>query len=249
MRVALNSVTVDYRGEFRAVDGITFDIADGQFVSLVGPSGCGKSTLLRLAAGLLKATAGDIEVGPAKAPLAGRGLAYVFQDATLLPWRSVRANVRLPLELERVPRIEHESRVRDCLAIVGLSDFARRYPRELSGGMRMRVSLARALATRPRLMLLDEPFGALDDLTRQTLNDELHALWLRERFTALFVTHNIAEAVFLSQRVLVMSPRPGRIVADVPIPFDSPRVANLRGSPEFAELAAGITRTLMNSRP
>ena len=224
-----------------------FEIPVGQFVSIVGPSGCGKSTLLRLVAGLVAPTRGTLEVAgepPAVARRDRARLSFVFQDATLLPWRSVRANVRLPLELSRSRAGDDEARVDEALALVGLSDFAGRYPSELSGGMRMRVSLARALAIEPELLLLDEPFGALDDITRQALNEELMNLWFKRRWTALFVTHNIAEAVFLSERILVMSPRPGRIVADLSVPFAMPRTAALRSQAEFARLTGDVSRTL-----
>ena len=221
----------------QALRDLDLEIGRGQFVSIVGPSGCGKSTFLRLVAGLDAPTGGALRVD-GHDPL---GLAFVFQDATLLPWRSVAHNITLPLELRREAADE---RVAQTLALVGLTDFAAAYPAQLSGGMRMRVSIARALVTRPQILLLDEPFGALDEITRQRLNEELLRLWREHRWTGLFVTHNVSEAVFLSQRVLVMSVRPGRILADIAIPFPYPRSPYLRSAPEFIRLADGISRQL-----
>ena len=202
----------------QALHDLNLEISRGQFVSIVGPSGCGKSTFLRLVAGLDQPTSGELRVEGHDA----LGLAFVFQDATLLPWRSVAHNITLPLELRRE---DADERVAQTLELVGLTDFADAYPAQLSGGMRMRVSIARALVTRPQILLLDEPFGALDEITRQRLNEELLRLWQEDHWTSLFVTHNVSEAVFLSQRVLVMSARPGRILADIPIPFPYPRSA------------------------
>ncbi len=173
----------------------------------------------------------------------------VFQDATLLPWRSVRANVALPLELARQTSPVRDDAAQRALDMVGLADFADRYPNQLSGGMRMRASLARALVTEPDMLLLDEPFAALDDITRQALNAELLRLWQARQWTGIFVTHNIAEAVFLSQRILVLSPRPGRVVADVPVPFDYPRPTELRSQAEFARLCGDVTHRLREAGP
>jgi NitT/TauT family transport system ATP-binding protein len=241
--VQASSVDVTYEGAIRALADVDFDIPAGQFTSIVGPSGCGKSTLLRLIAGLVSPTRGELSVAgesPRVARRTAARLSFVFQDATLLPWRTVRANVRLPLELQGTPRERREGLVRNALTLVGLADFAGRYPSELSGGMRMRASLARSLVTDPELLLLDEPFGALDDITRQALNEELMNLWNKRRWTGVFVTHNIAEAVFLSERILVMSPRPGRIVADVQVPFGMPRSHELRSQAEFARLSGEV---------
>lgn len=221
----------------QALHDLNLEISRGQFVSIVGPSGCGKSTFLRLVAGLDAPTSGQLRVSDHD-PL---GLAFVFQDATLLPWRSVERNVTLPLELRRQADDAH---VAQTLELVGLTDFAAAYPAQLSGGMRMRVSIARALVTRPQILLLDEPFGALDEITRQRLNEELSRLWQEDRWTGLFVTHNVSEAVFLSQRVLVLSARPGRLLADIPIPFPYPRSPYLRSAPEFIRLVNGISRQL-----
>jgi NitT/TauT family transport system ATP-binding protein len=242
MLVAFDHLSMTYRGGVAALDSISLDVAEGEFVSLVGPSGCGKSTLLRLVAGLVEPTHGTALVNGVR-PRDVRQrvrISFVFQDATLLPWRSAERNVALPLEISRTAAALRAQRVRATLDLVGLADFARRRPRELSGGMRMRVSLARALVTDPQLILLDEPFGALDDITRQTLNEELADLWRRRRWTALFVTHNIAEAAFLSTRMVVLSPRPGKIVADVPVPFASTRRPELRAEAEFARFVGDI---------
>ena len=224
----------------QALRDLNLEISRGQFVSIVGPSGCGKSTFLRLVAGLDEPTSGELRV-EGHDPL---GLAFVFQDATLLPWRSVAHNITLPLELRRE---DADERVAQTLELVGLTDFADAYPAQLSGGMRMRVSIARALVTRPQILLLDEPFGALDEITRQRLNEELLHLWQEDHWTSLFVTHNVSEAVFLSQRVLVMSARPGRILADIPIPFPYPRSPYLRSAPEFIRIANGISRQLAHA--
>lgn len=248
--VALDDVGMTYRGLLPALEGVTFSVGEGEFVSLVGPSGCGKSTLLRVAAGLVEPTSGCATVA-GHVPRDARGrvrLSFVFQDATLLPWRNAQRNVALPLELAQVAPARRHERSRAALQMVGLADFALRRPRELSGGMRMRVSLARALVTDPQLILLDEPFGALDDMTRQTLNEELLGLWQRRSWTALFVTHNIAEAAFLSTRIIVLSSRPGQVVADVPVPFAAPRRADLRSEPDFARFVGHVGRLLRKGR-
>ena len=227
-----------------ALRDVDLQIERGQFASIVGPSGCGKSTLLRLVAGLDEPSDGTLTIqgrSPNEARRDLLDLAFVFQDATLLPWRSVGGNIALPLELRGEANPE---RVDQVLAMVGLTDFASAYPAQLSGGMRMRASIARALATQPELLLLDEPFGALDEITRQRLNEELLRLWQQDRWTGLFITHNVYEAVFLSQRVLVMSARPGRIIADIAVPFDHPRDPDLRAAPEFAAIASEISRQL-----
>ncbi len=220
-----------------ALTELDLRVRRGEFVSVVGPSGCGKSTLLRLASGLDSPTAGTLGVAPGR-------LGYVFQDPTLLPWRSVRRNVELLAELEGVPRDERRRRVDRVLRLVGLEGFAKARPAALSGGMRMRASLARSLVLEPELFLLDEPFGALDELTRERMNDELLALFTDRALTVVFVTHSVAEAVFLSGRVAVMSPRPGRIVGEVAVPFPYPRPPGLRFEPEFGRLAARVSALL-----
>jgi NitT/TauT family transport system ATP-binding protein len=227
---------------------VSFTIQPGEFVSLLGPSGCGKSTLLRLLAGLLAPSRGTLQLGgssPVAARQSGARVAFVFQDPTLLPWRTVNGNVRLPFELQgRLDRAA-DARVAAALDLVGLTPVdATKRPRQLSGGMRMRASLARALVTDPALLLLDEPFAALDDVLRQQLNEELVRLWSRSGWTAVFVTHNVAEAVFLSQRVLVMSARPGAIRSEVVVPFGYPRTPQLRGTAEFAALTAELSLRL-----
>ena len=220
-----------------ALSGVDLSVAPGEFVSILGPSGCGKSTLLRVAAGLTAASDGTARVATDK-------VGYVFQDPTLLPWRTVQANVELFAELRRLPRDERRRRARDALALVGLDDFAGHHPRALSGGMRMRVSLARSLTLEPELFLFDEPFGALDEITRERLNDELLGLYLANGFTALFMTHSVSEAVFLSSRVVVMSARPGRVLDSFPVPFAYPRPAGLRFAEPFAHLAGQVSACL-----
>ncbi len=221
----------------QALRDVSFDVAPGDFVTVVGPSGCGKSTLLRIASGLTSATAGAVSV-PA------RRIGYVFQDATLLPWRTVQRNVELLGELHGVPRRERVAAAKAAIDLVGLTGFERHLPRALSGGMRMRTSLARSLSLEPDLFLFDEPFGALDEITRERLNDELLRLFEAKRFAALFITHSVSEAVFLSTRVLVMSGRPGRIVADHRVPFGYPREPALRFTPQFAALSGEISMAL-----
>jgi len=220
-----------------ALDGADFRVAGGEFVSVVGPSGCGKSTLLRIASGLSDATGGKVQVETDK-------IGYVFQDPTLLPWRTVQANAELFAELRGLPKEERRRRAAAALELVGLSEFAGHRPRALSGGMRMRVSLARSLTLEPELFLFDEPFGALDEITRERLNDELLQLYLTQRFTALFVTHSVMEAVFMSTRVLVMSGRPGRVLGDFPVPFEYPRSPRLRFDERFARLAGQVSAVL-----
>lgn len=216
---------------------VSLALRPGELVSLLGPSGCGKTTVLKVASGLLTPTSGTIEREEGS-------LGYVFQDPTLLPWRSVFRNVELLLELERHSKAERRRRVDEALRLVGLTDFAAHLPRQLSGGMRMRTSLARWLATRPRLFLFDEPFGSLDEITRERLNEELSALFVHEGFAGLFVTHSIYEAVFVSTRVLVMSRRPGRIVAEFEVPFEHPRTFEMRFAPEFVTLTNQVARAL-----
>jgi NitT/TauT family transport system ATP-binding protein len=247
--IAIDRVGKTYANGTVALEEISFDVREGQFVSLVGPSGCGKSTLLRMVAGLGPITTGKILVEglpPRQARQEKADTAFVFQDATLMPWRNVLGNVELPLELRGVSKTERRSTVMQALETVGLAEVTKAYPRELSGGMRMRVSLARALAAHPRLLLMDEPFGALDEITRQRLNGELLRLCALANWTVVFVTHNVFEAVYLSTRILVMSARPGRIIAEVPVPLPHPRVPEIRTDPEFTRIVREVV-TLLGS--
>jgi NitT/TauT family transport system ATP-binding protein len=247
--IAIDRVGKVYGNGTVALEDISFDVRDGQFVSLVGPSGCGKSTLLRMVAGLGPITTGQILVEgltPTKARQEKSDTAFVFQDANLMPWRTALGNVELPLELRGESKASRREASAAALETVGLGDTMKSYPRELSGGMRMRVSLARALAARPRLLLMDEPFGALDEITRQRLNAELLRLCALANWTVVFVTHNVFEAVFLSTRILVMSARPGRIVAEVPVPLPHPRVPEIRTDPEYTRIVREVV-TLLGS--
>lgn len=246
--IEARDVTMSFGASRLALTGFNSTINAGEFVSILGPSGCGKSTFLRLVAGLMPITSGSLTVGGTSPEVARRGacrVAFVFQEPNLLPWRSVAENIRLPLELRGLPRREQGPLIEKSLQLIGLNaDDARKPPRSLSGGMRMRVSLARALVTEPDLLLLDEPFAALDDVLRQQLNEELVQIWREYQWTGLFVTHNVAEAVFLSQRVLVMNKRPGTVIADVPIPFPFPRGPELRADPDFARLCGDLSQRL-----
>jgi NitT/TauT family transport system ATP-binding protein len=241
--IALQGVDKRFASGLQALAGVNLEIAAGSFVALVGPSGCGKSSVLRLVAGLDAPTAGQVNA-PAVADPASPATAYVFQDATLMPWASVFDNVWLPLRLAGTARAAAERPVRDVLASVGLGEFVNAYPAELSGGMRMRVSLARALVTHPRLLLMDEPFAALDEITRGRLNADLLEWWQARGLTVLFVTHSVYESVFLSQRVLVMSSRPGRIVAEVPIEAPYPRDPSFRESRIYLDACRRVSAAL-----
>lgn len=238
-------VSMSYDGSETILSDVNLQVAQGEFISLVGPSGCGKSTLLRLVAGLRQVSGGSLILNGGE-PSRPR-TAFVFQDPNLLPWRTVAGNIRLPLELPEGRGRLAQSRqlIADAISLIGLSESdATKRPRQLSGGMRMRVSLARALVTDPELLLLDEPFAALDDILRQQLNEELQRIWWEKKWTGLFVTHNVNEAVFLSQRVLVMSQRPGKILGEIEVPFDFPREADLRASAEFASLTGQVSSLL-----
>ena len=222
-----------------ALSDIDLDIAQGEFVSLIGPSGCGKTTLMRVVADLVAPTSGSITVNgvtPAQARLA-RAYGYVFQAPALYAWRNVERNVMLPLEIMGLPPAQRRERAANYLAMVGLGGFERKYPWQLSGGMQQRVSIARALAFEPQLLLMDEPFGALDEITRDHLNEQLLQLWDRTRKTVIFVTHSISEAVYLSSRIVVMSPRPGRILEVIDSPLPRERPLDIRETPEFLEVA------------
>jgi NitT/TauT family transport system ATP-binding protein len=246
--LAIEGVTRVFDGNVQAVDGVSLHINPGEFVSLLGPSGCGKSTLLRMIAGLDRPTTGTIGMeGLQSADRRGRrrAIAFVFQDAHLLPWRNVLRNVALPLELMRVPKAERYEAARQAIEQVGLGDALKRYPAQLSGGMRMRVSLARALVTKPKLLLLDEPFAALDELTRQRLDEQLRDLWIASRMTVLFVTHSIAEAAFLSDRSIVFTQRPARVVLDQALDLPLERRADLRTDAAFVSQTRALQRALV----
>ena len=239
-----------YANGTQALLPVDLAVREGEFLTLLGPSGCGKSTLLKMMAGLMEPSAGRVQLWGqpvAQAEATGHRLSFVFQEATLMPWARVAANVRLPLDLAGVPRAEAGPRVDAALALVGLSRFATHLPRELSGGMQMRVSIARGLVTEPQLLLMDEPFGALDEITRNRLDGELLELWQRRRLTVVFVTHSIHEAVFLSQRVVVMAARPGRIVDEVAIDEPMPRTPDFRVSTAFSHHARRLQDSLLRA--
>jgi NitT/TauT family transport system ATP-binding protein len=230
----------------RALHEVDLTIGQGEFVSLIGPSGCGKTTLLRVIADLEPITAGEVRVNgmtPREARLQ-RAYGYVFQAPALFPWRTVLANVMLPLQIQGRDRRAAEAIAREQLGRVGLAGFERKYPWQLSGGMQQRVSIARALGFEPQLLMMDEPFGALDEITRDGLNDHLQKLWQRERRTVVFVTHSIAEAVYLSTRIVVMSPRPGRILKVIESTLPDERTLDLRDTPEFMALAHEVREGL-----
>lgn len=235
----LQGLGMRYASGLQALAPLDLQVQRGEFLTLLGPSGCGKSTLLRLVAGLQAPSSGQVQCSEAQAP------GFVFQEPTLLPWASVLANVRLPLDLAGLPRAQGDGRASAALAGVGLAGFEHSLPRQLSGGMQMRVSIARALVTRPRLLLMDEPFAALDEITRARLDSELLALWREQALTVLFVTHSIHEAVFLSTRVLVMSARPGRIVDELHIAPGLQRDDAWRVSTHFAGLAQQLQLSLL----
>jgi NitT/TauT family transport system ATP-binding protein len=232
--VTLNGVGKTFANGVVALDRLSLDVRPGEFVSLLGPSGCGKSTVLRLIAGLSEPTRGSIEwFGAAKTGPSAREIGFVFQEPTLMPWATVRGNVRLPLKLKGVGE-GAEPRIDAALERVGLADFAASYPRELSGGMKMRTSIARALVTEPGLLLMDEPFAALDEITRFKLNNDLLTLWQSLRKTVVFVTHSVFESVYLSQRIIVMTSRPGRVFTELAVDAPYPRDERFRTSAEYA---------------
>jgi NitT/TauT family transport system ATP-binding protein len=232
--VSLRGVGKLFGNGVRALGGLDLDVREGEFLSLLGPSGCGKSTALRIVAGLSEPSSGSVTWRDAEARRGTeQSLGFVFQEPTLMPWATVFGNVFLPLKLAGVEKAAAAPRIMETLARVGLADFAEAYPRELSGGMRMRVSIARALVTAPRVLLMDEPFAALDEITRFKLNDDLVALWRELRMTVVFVTHSVFESVFLSSRIVVMTPRPGRVASELAV--DAPtRDARFRTSAEYA---------------
>src|SRR4030081_1547238 len=250
LAVSLRGVTKVYDSGVMALGPLDLDVSKGEFVSLLGPSGCGKSTALRLIAGLSAPAFGAVGVSHrAGQARAGHSIGFVFQEPTLMPWTSVRENVRLPLKLAHAPVAEANARISEALAQVGLTEFAEAFPRELSGGMKMRVSLARALVTDPDILLMDEPFAALDEITRFRLNNDLLALWRNLRKTVIFVTHSVFESVYLSQRVLVMTPRPGRIAAEIRIDAAEPRGEDFRTSAEYVAYCREVSHALAPSYP
>jgi NitT/TauT family transport system ATP-binding protein len=245
--VSIHNVSKQFANGTLAIRGVDLDLRDGEFVSLLGPSGCGKSTLLRIIAGLGSPSAGTIEWPTAPHSASGEpqpDLGFVFQDPTLMPWSNTLKNVMLPMTLAGVSKTDAEARAAEMLALVGLRGFEKSYPRELSGGMKMRVSIARALVIHPKILLMDEPFAALDEITRHKLNDDLLALWWQNRFTAVFVTHSVFESVYLSQRIVVMAARPGRVMADLRSEAPYPRDGLFRTSAEYAHLCRVASETL-----
>ncbi len=228
---------------------INLDVPRGEFVSLIGPSGCGKSTLLKLIASLSPVTSGTLEVDGMTPENAREEMAFIFQEATLLPWRTVTRNIELPLEVQKMAAAKRAEICARMRRLVGLDHVPHHYPRQLSGGMKMRVSIARALSLSPKILLLDEPFGALDEMTRDRMGEELLAIRHQEKFTAFFVTHSVAEAVFLSSRIIVLAANPGRVHADLAIPFPYPRSAETRELPEFHRCVADVSRVLRAVNP
>jgi NitT/TauT family transport system ATP-binding protein len=248
--VRLGSVNKRFANGTLALSRMSLDLRGGEFVSLLGPSGCGKSTALRLIAGLGEPTSGEIDWPRAQYSAEGkprRQISFVFQEPTLMPWATVFENVWLPLRLKHVSRIQAREAVMAALERVRLHKFANAYPRELSGGMKMRVSIARALITEPSVLLMDEPFAALDEISRQRLNDDLLRLWESFRWTIVFVTHSVTEAVYLSSRIVVMAAQPGRVIGDIPNALAYPRSAAVRTSAEFAAASRGVSEVLNQS--
>ncbi len=238
--VRLRGVEQRFAGGITALSGLDLDVRPGEWLSLLGPSGCGKSTALRLIAGLARPTAGSVE-----RRLPGtHAVGFVFQEPTLMPWATVEGNVALPLQILGKPRAEIRARVAELIERVGLAGFERARPRELSGGMKMRVSIARALAAEPRLLLLDEPFAALDEITRARLNDDLLVLWHAQGFTVVFVTHSVWESVYLSTRIAILSARPGRVVGEVEVDATAPRGPEFRESAAYLQTCRQVSETL-----
>ena len=242
--IAIDGVSKQFRSGALALEGISMRVEKGEFVSLLGPSGCGKSTLLRLVSGLTQSSSGSVAVNGMTPVNARQLMSFIFQDATLLPWRTVEQNVGLGLELEHAATQLRKDKVAEMLELVGLTKVAKSYPRQLSGGMKMRVSIARALVSHPRILLLDEPFAALDEMSRDRLNEELLRLYREQLWTVLFVTHSVAEAVFLSTRIVILAPHPGRIAHVVPVDLPWPRTAETRLTHSYEEEVARVSRLL-----
>ena len=235
------------RAAFLALDGMSLAVSEGEFLAVVGPSGCGKSTLLRLLAGLLQPISGNVSFRGQPLTAPRREIGFVFQRANLMPWRTALQNITLALEISHMPKAEIATRARELVTLVGLDGFAGAYPRQLSGGMQQRVALARALIHEPSILLLDEPFGSLDALTRERMNAELLRIWTVHQRTVVMVTHSISEAVFLADRVLVMSPRPGRVRAEFAVNLPRPRPLALTSEPEFMALARAVRAEIVDS--
>ncbi len=246
--IELEGVTKQFRSGALALQNVSIRVDKGEFVSLLGPSGCGKSTLLRLVSGLTPASAGSIAVNGMTPVNARELMSFIFQDATLLPWRTVEQNVGLGMELEHTARHARRDKVAKMLELVGLTHVAQRYPRQLSGGMKMRVSIARALVSRPRILLMDEPFAALDEMSRDRMNEELLRLYLEHHWTVMFVTHSVAEAVFLSTRIVILASHPGRVAHVVPVELEWPRTAETRLTVAYEAEVARISRLLRGVR-
>jgi NitT/TauT family transport system ATP-binding protein len=248
--VSMRNVSKVFSNGTLALKDMSLDVERGEFLSLLGPSGCGKSTALRIIAGLGAATSGSIDWPTSKLNSKGipqGDIGFVFQEPTLMPWSTVFGNVYLPMKLEGIGQSEARPRVMETLASVGLADFAEAYPRELSGGMKMRVSIARALVTRPKLLLMDEPFAALDEITRQKLNDDVLRLWRRSGVTVIFVTHSVFESAYLSNRIVVMKARPGQVYTDIPLATSTERDANYRTSEEYRATTDRVSRALQEA--
>ncbi|MBP2650611.1 MAG: transporter related protein [Firmicutes bacterium] len=249
--IQIRNVSMVYKGQkgeaIAALNNVNFNIREGEFISLLGPSGCGKTTLLRLMADLLKPTTGEIVIGGLTPGEARKTRQYgmVFQNPVLYEWRTIQKNICLPLEIMKIGRVERNEIAEEMLELVGLSDYANRYPRQLSGGMQQRVGIARALAINPKILLMDEPFSALDEFTRNKLQEDLLKIWSKTHKTVIFVTHNISEAVFLSDRVCVLTPHPGQLADVIDINLPRPRSNEVRDTPEFMSLLARIRKCFM----
>lgn len=242
--VRIAGLSKRYGGGPLVLEDIDLDVPRRDFVSLIGPSGCGKSTVLKLVAGLIPITSGELIVDGMEPEDAREEMAFIFQEATLLPWKTVRANIEMPLRLRGMPKVKRREISHRMLELVNLGSVGDFYPRQLSGGMKMRVSIARALSLSPKILLLDEPFGALDEMTRDHLNEELLDLRDRENWTAFFVTHSVAEAVFLSTRIVVLSANPGKVHRIIDVPFDYPRGQELRESIEYQRMVGEVSHDL-----
>src|SRR5260370_3879738 len=247
--VGVRGVSKVFANGVQALANVSLDVEAGEFLSVLGPSGCGKSTLLRLIAGLIQPSGGTIDSSAGDSSAGRADLGFVFQEPTLMPWATALANVALPLKLHGMARSEREARAAEALGDVGLTGFERTWPRELPGGMKMRVSIARALVTEPRLLLMDEPFAALDEITRHRLNADLLELWQRSKVTVVFVTHSVFESVFLSQRIAVMAARPGRVLSELSIAAPYPRSESFRTSPEYPPCCRQASAQLRAAMP